>query len=140
MPLGSAGRRRLLRDDYGRTAACRGCGAWNGYVYRGIALEPQWCWSWGQFPPHNACWHDDESGTYTAVDFNWGSGDDDAWKLAQLWYTGTRQYIKFFALSGSNCNGLRVEFYHDSAKTLYAGQLHYLHVYHTPALLAAGMM
>lgn len=83
------------------------------YVYRGIALEPQWC-------------------SY------WGSGNDDAWKLAQLWYIGTHQYIRFFALSGSNCNGVRVEFYHDSGKTLYAGDLHYLHVIPYGGVIGSG--
>ena len=98
------------------------------YIYRGIALEPQWCWNWSQFPGWNGCWHDDEAGTYTAVDFNWGSGNEDAWKLVQLWFTGSQQYVTYSALSGGSCTGLRAVFYHDSGRTMYAGELHYLHI------------
>ena len=109
------------------------------YVYRGMYPEPQTCYPWGQFTGHNSCWHDDETGTYTAVDYNYGSNpEDDAGALVQLWYTGTRQYWTFQSLVGTNCTGVRVVLYHDSSKTNYAGELHYLHINPGSGVIGSG--
>lgn len=108
------------------------------YVWRGMYPEPQTCWPWGQFENVNSCWHDDESGTYTAIDYNYGSGDDDVGALVQLWYDTTRQYWMFQSLSGTNCSGVQVILYHDSAKTIYAGELHYLHIEPYSGVIGSG--
>lgn len=33
------------------------------------------CWGWGQFPSYNVCWHDDEGGSYSALDLQYPSSN-----------------------------------------------------------------
>jgi hypothetical protein len=98
------------------------------WVYRGIIAEPQWCSYHGQFPGWNGCWHDDEAGTFTAVDLNWGNGWDDWGAWVELWFNGSSQYLTFFSLAGTACHGLRAVFYSDSGRTSPGGEVHFLHI------------
>lgn len=105
--------------------------ALSSYVWRGMdPWEGQYCEPWfALHPGWHPCWHDDEEGDYTAIDYNWGSSPgDDAGKAVYLDYTGQGQLLKIMPYEGY-CTGVRVEIYNGSYDPAnYKGDIHYLHI------------
>jgi hypothetical protein len=107
------------------------------WVWRGMApFDGQYCASWNdypqyQFPGWHECWHDDEPGLYSAIDYNYGSQpDDDAGLAVYLHYEGDFQLLKMLELPDwYNCKGVRAAIYWDSYDGAnYRGDIHYLHI------------
>lgn len=85
------------------------------------------CYGWGSFGyPNNPCWHDDESGTYTALDLQYSSNNANRpvyWRHYGADWSNVLS-ISFTSLSGTNCTGVRAIIATSGAP----GDFHFLHI------------
>lgn len=100
------------------------------WVYPGVVVSSGlYCAPWYSFSGWDPCWHDDELGSYSAIDYNWGAYPySDAGLTARFAISNSYQNVKFWSLSGTQCTGTRAVFYTDSTRAVSGGDMHYLHV------------
>ncbi len=69
------------------------------------------CYRWYQFSGWHQCWHDDESGTRTALDSNAANGSDGnkpvSWKQWGSDWSNVVN-VSFANVTGTNCTGVKV--------------------------------